>query len=121
MWIRNNVNVYNHWEGGALVPRAGVQRGSLAGPSGGRPDMYAGRDGQVYQHNQKGWSTPNSNGQWQKVPANPGLEQEQRQSRSFGQTRQNEFQQRGVTPGIPRSVAPSGRGFGEFSGGGRHR
>ena len=119
MWIRNNVNVYNHWEGGALVPRAGVQRGSLAGPSGGRPDMYAGRDGQVYQHNQKGWSTPNSNGQWQKVPANPGLEQ-QRQSRSFGQTRQNEFQQRGVTPGIPRSVAPSGRGFGGF-GGGRHR
>ena len=44
-------------------------------------------------------------GQWQKTPANPSLEQ-QRESRSFGQTRQREFESRGQSPGIPRTVAP---------------
>jgi hypothetical protein len=111
-WIRNNVNVYKHWQGNALAARTlpGLQRGAVAPLSRGasRPDMYAGRDGQVYQHNQRGWSAPNNSGQWQRVPSNPGLEQ-QRQSRSLGQSRQDEFQRRGQTPGIPRTASPRGR------------
>jgi len=111
-WIRNNVNIYGHWQGNTLAGRAlpGLQHGPAAAPSHGapHPDVYAGRNGQVYQHNERGWSTPNSSGQWQRVPSNPGLER-QRQSRSLGQSRQDEFQRRGQTPGIPRTGTFSGR------------
>ncbi|HEY6342419.1 MAG TPA: hypothetical protein VIY49_13070 [Bryobacteraceae bacterium] len=41
----------------------------------------------------------------QKTPQNPTLDQ-QRQSRSLGELRQDEFQQRGQSPGIPRTAAP---------------
>jgi len=119
-WVRNNVNIYSHWSQGTVVTR---NFQSTPGSAPGRattphPDLYGGRDGQVYQHSERGWSAPNSSGQWQRMPSNPGLEQ-QRQSRSLGQSRQGEFQQRGQSPGIPRSVAPPRIGA-PSRGGGRH-
>jgi hypothetical protein len=63
-----------------------------------------------YRHSQRGWSAPNNAGQWRRVPSNPGLEQ-QRQSRSLGQSRQDEFQRLGRAPGIPRTSTPPGRTF----------
>jgi len=105
-WVRGNVNAYSHWEGNAVVARTFESRGAVSPQgAGARPDVYAGRDGQVYQHRSEGWYRENNAGQWQRTPANPGLEQ-QRESRSFGQTRQREFQSRGQSPGIPRTVAP---------------
>jgi hypothetical protein len=107
-WIHNNVNVYNRWshntvlthayrEGpaGAARPPAGVQRPG---------DFYAGRDGQLYQHRPEGWYQQNNSGAWRRMTPNPQIEQ-QRQSRSLGQARRDEFQSRGQVPGIPRSVA----------------
>ena len=126
-WVHNNVNIYNHW-GERGVASRGLQTSRGAAPptgrgSPGRPDLYAGRDGQVYQHGQRGWSAPNQSGQWKRVPSNPGLEQ-QRQSRSLGQSRQREFEQRGQTPGIPRTspaprMASPRMGGAQSHGGGR--
>ncbi len=107
-WIRGNVNAYSHWRGNAVVARTFQQRGTIA-PSGrspnARPDLYSGRNGQVYQRRRNGWYQQNNTGQWKKTPSNPGLEQ-QRQSRSLGQSRQREFENRGQSPGIPRTTAP---------------
>jgi len=119
-WIRNNVNVYNHWERNTVVARNFEPSRSGVGPSepggavsparpGGRPDLYAGRDGQVYEHRQNGWYNQNNSGQWQRMPPNQTARQgvePQRQSREFGQTRQGEFQNRGQSPGIPRTAPP---------------
>lgn len=105
-WVRGNVNAYSHWQGDAVVARSFESRGAVSPPvAASRPDVYAGRDGQVYEHRTDGWYRQNNAGQWQRTPANPGLEQ-QRDSRSFGQSRQREFQSRGQSPGIPRTVAP---------------
>jgi hypothetical protein len=105
-WIRGNVNAYSHWGGNAVVTRTFEPHGTaLPQGRGARPDLYAGRDGQLYQHRSDGWYQRNSSGQWQKTPANPGLEQ-QRQSRSLGKSRQREFESRGQSPGIPRTMAP---------------
>ncbi len=105
-WIHGNVNAYSHWSGNAVVARNFQQRGTLSTQGGAtRPDLYAGREGQIYQHRQDGWYQQNRSGEWQKAPANPGLEQ-QRDSRSLGQSRQREFENRGQRPGIPRTVAP---------------
>ncbi len=105
-WVRGNVNAYSHWQGNAVVAHTFQPRGTIS-PQGlaARPDVYAGRDGQVYEHRSEGWYRQNNAGEWQRTPANPGLEQ-QRESRSFGQTRQREFESRGQSPGIPRTVAP---------------
>jgi len=115
-WIRGNVNAYSHWGGNAVVARTFEQRGrALPQGRGAVPDLYAGRDGKLYEHRSDGWYQRNSAGQWQKTPSNPELEQ-QRQSRSLGQSRQREFENRGQAPGIPRTMpfprsAPSlGRG-----------
>jgi hypothetical protein len=106
-WVHGNVNAYSHWAGKGVVTLSFQQPGRVS-PQGraARPDLYVGRDGQVYQHRSDGWYQQNKSGQWQKTPANPGLEQ-QRQSRSLGQSRQGEFQNRGQSPGIPRTMAPS--------------
>ncbi len=105
-WVRGNVNAYSHWEGNAVVARSLEARAVVSRPEGAaRPDVYAGRDGQVYQYRSNGWYRQDNSGQWQRTPANPGLEQ-QRESRSFGQIRQREFESRGQSPGIPRTVAP---------------
>lgn len=111
-FVRNNVNVYNHWERSAVVARNfQAERGTVAG-AGNRPDLYAGHDGQVYQRRSNGWYNQNNTGQWQRAPQNQatreGVEQ-QRQSRVFGQSRQGEFQSRGQVPGIPRTPAPMQR------------
>ena len=105
-WIRGNVNTYSHWGGNAVVSRNFEPRGLPSqGVAGSRPDLYAGRDGQVYERRNEGWYQQNGKGQWQKAPANPGLQQQQ-QSRTLGQSRQGEFERRGQSPGIPRTVAP---------------
>lgn len=104
-WIRGNVNAYSHWGGNGVVARTFEPRGTPSQGAAGRPDVYAGRDGQVYQNRSDGWYRQDNSGQWQRTPSNPGLEQ-QRDSRSFGQSRQGEFQNRGQSPGVPRTVAP---------------
>jgi hypothetical protein len=116
-WIRGNVNAYSHWGGNGIVPRSFEQPGRVRPPSGGaRPDLYAGRDGQIYQHRSDGWYRQNKSGQWEKTPPNPRLDQ-QRQSRSLGRSRQGEFENRGQAPGIPRTMAPMQGGG--MRGGGR--
>jgi hypothetical protein len=110
-WIRGNVNAYSHWKGNGVVAR------SFASPTrvtpqgrGVRPDLYVGRDRQTYEHRPDGWYRQNKSGQWERTPSNPSLEQ-QRQSRSLGESRQREFQRGGQSPGIPRTMSPSpGRG-----------
>lgn len=122
-WIRNNVNVYNRWPAGAVVSHETAVRTPAGRPSVGaraRGDVYAGRDGQVYQHRNDGWYQQNRSGQWSKTPSNPGLEQ-QRQSRSLGQSRQGEFENRGQTPGIPHTVTPRMSAPRSAPSGGGHR
>jgi hypothetical protein len=106
-WIRGNVNAYSHWGGNTVVSRNYQQpRGTaLSQGAGTHPDLYAGRDGQVYQHSDQGWSRQNDSGAWQRTQPSPRLEQ-QRNSRSLGQSREGEFGQRGQSPGIPRTAAP---------------
>jgi len=108
-WIHNNVNVYNRWPQNAAVSRSYLARPMMPERRPAEPrrsgDVYAGRDGQVYQHRSDGWYQQNRSGAWNKVTPNPQLEQ-QRQSRSLGQARHDEFQNRGQVPGIPHTVAP---------------
>jgi len=108
-WIHNNVNVYNRWPQNSVRSRSyptnpvsPVRPPVQAQP---RRDLYAGRDGQIYQHRTDGWYQQNRSGVWNKVTPNPQLEQ-QRQSRSLGQERHDEFKNRGQVPGIPHTVAP---------------
>ena len=103
-WIRGNVNAYSHWGSRAVVTRNFAPRGATQ-PGVARPDLYAGKNGQVYQHRPEGWYQQDRSGQWHKAPANPRLEQ-QRDSRSLGQSRQREFENRGQSPGVPRTVTP---------------
>jgi hypothetical protein len=107
-WIRGNVNAYSHWGGNAVAPRTFQEpaRVSMHG-SAAHPDLYVGRNGQVYQHRSDGWYQQNESGQWQKKRSNPGLEL-QRQSRALGRSRQGEFEIRGQSPGIPRTTVPWG-------------
>ena len=102
-WVHNNVNVYNRWPQGAVATRSYLARPTTEPRRAG--DVYAGRDGQVYEHRSDGWYQQNKSGGWNKVTPNRQLEQE-RQSRSLGQERHDEFQNRGQVPGIPRTVAP---------------
>jgi len=110
-WIRGNVNAYSHWGGNGVVTRSFQPPGRISPQGrGARPDLYVGRDRKVYEHRSDGWYQQNKAGQWQRTPANPELEQ-QRQSRSLGQSRQGEFQNLGQGPGIPRTTVPwRGRG-----------
>jgi hypothetical protein len=115
-WVRGNTNAYSHWRGNGISYRdysrdrssrtsgRGYERGS---GSQGR-QLYAGRDGHVYEHRNDGWYQHNNSGQWQRMGQNSQLEQ-QRQSRSLGESRQREFESRGQSPGVPRTVAPSTR------------
>lgn len=89
-------------------------------PFAPRPDYYAGRDGQVYQYRQNGWSRSEAGGNWNRVAANPGLEM-QRQARAFGGARAGEFRSYGGFSGM--AGRPGGFGgmprtsFGGFGGG----
>lgn len=108
-WVRGNVNAYSHWQGNAVVARNFRQPGNVAPGGAAHPDLYAGHNGQVYEHRSDGWYQRDQSGQWQRMPANPQIErqlEQQRDSRSLGQQRQREFENRGQSPGIPRTVMP---------------
>jgi hypothetical protein len=112
-----NANIYNRWQGNTVVARkVSPAGGSLARTAQGR-DLYAGRNGQVWEHRQDGWYKQDSSDAWTKSKPEPGLEN-QRQSRSLGQSRSNEFRGFGsrVGGGMPRTFSP---GFGGFRGGRR--
>jgi hypothetical protein len=110
-WVRGNVDAYSHWTGNGVVARS-LGPPARVTPQGRstRPDLYVGKGGQIYAHRPDGWYRQNKSGQWERTPSNPRLEQ-QRQSRSLGESRQREFQRWGQSPGMPRTMAPSsGRG-----------
>lgn len=120
--FQNNANVYNRWQRNAVIPRATFQRQAAAIGAGGSQfgngrDLYAGRDGNVYERRQNGWFQNNNSGNWNRVSPNPGLGLERQQmSRSFGESRFNEFRGfGGGSPGfsrMPQTFAPSFGGFG---------
>jgi hypothetical protein len=120
--LRNNVNVYNRWGGNTvaarnLQPSAGATR--LSTSSASRRDLYAGRDGKVYERQNNTWTQhDNTNGTTKKVQPPQDVRQQQ-QSRSFGESRTSDFGRSGISQGFPRS-APSFGGGGGFHGGG-HR
>ena len=115
--IHNNVNVYNRWDGNVVSPR--VVRAPVASAAANRTaaaqrDMYAGRDGKVYERQGNNWTQHTNNQPARRVQPAPEL-QRQQQSRSFGQSRMSEFGGSGISRGFPRSM-PGGGG-----GGGRRR
>jgi hypothetical protein len=106
MWARNNVNIYHRWSNGVVSGGgrfADGVAGRRAGPgvSGPGHDMYAGRDGHVYDHRSSGWYQHDGRS-WNRVQApSPDVSRESR-SRSYGAARAQSF----------------GRGFGGGGGGG---
>jgi len=108
-WIQGNVNAYSHWKTSGVVAHNFTQPGNPAARGAARPDIYAGHEGQVYEHRSDGWYERGSSGEWQKMPETaPSRQQldEQRQSRTLGESREREFGSRGQSPGIPRTTAP---------------
>ncbi len=118
--FQNNVNVYHRWgQNTVLSPRAArgiAERNVLTRQNalalrdnrgldrsvGPREDLYAGRDGHVYQHRQNGWFQHGGpEGNWSQVPAGRGLEM-QRQSRALGESRWREFHGSGGFSGMAR-------------------
>jgi hypothetical protein len=117
--IGNNVNVYNRWGSSAVAARS-VRAGAAgrAGVAGGQRDVYAGRDGRVYERQNNTWMDRSNPGQARRVQPTPELRQQQ-QSRSFGQSRTNEFGNSGFSRGFPRSMPSFGGGGGGGFGGRR--
>jgi hypothetical protein len=116
--FHNNANVYNRWQGNAVRARAERPAGGAGlAREGQSHDMYAGRSGQVWEHRENGWYQQGKNGGWSRSAPEEGLEG-QRQSRSLGQSRTNEFRGFGssVGGGMPRTFSS---GFGGSRGGGR--
>ena len=135
--FQNNVNVYHRWGPSTVLGRNAVQgiaarnaltrqaalspryNGDFARGAGAREDLYAGRDGRVYQYRQNNWLQRGTGGAWNRVDANRGLEM-QRQARSFGAARFNEFRGYGGFGGMAQ--LPGGFGglprtsFGGFGG-----
>ena len=113
-----NTNIYNRWAGNSVVAREvrPTNGASLARQAQPR-DVYAGRNGQVWEHRQDGWYKQNNTGNWTRSKPEPGLES-QRQSRSLGQSRSNEFRSLGsrIGGGMPRTAPSAGA-----SRGGRRR
>ena len=59
-----NANVYNHWQGGAVVHGQRFER-----TGGGRPNnVYASPDGRILRHTEGAWEH-HENGAWQRSPA----------------------------------------------------
>jgi hypothetical protein len=110
--IRNNANVYNRWQSGAVMNRSVARPVAKAASRG---DVYAGKDGRVYEHTQNGWVEHDNAGKAKPTKAPANIERQQ-QSRSLGQSRVTEFQDRGHSMGMPHTFAGGG-GFG----GGRRR
>jgi hypothetical protein len=116
--IHNNVNVYNRWGGNAVMSHAAV--GGAASSRAGSRDIYAGRDGNVYERRNNTWTQRGNAGAGRRVQPTPDLQREQ-QSRSFGQIREGEFGGGGFSRGVPHSTFGGGGGgfHGGFGGGGR--
>ena len=115
-----NANIYNRWQGNAVVRReTGPAGGSRLTPQGQSRDLYAGYNGQVWEHRQDGWYKQGNDGTWSRSKPESRLEN-QRRSRSLGQSRSNEFHGFGshIGGGMPRTYSP-GFGGGGRGGGGR--
>jgi len=111
-------NIYNRWQRNAVVAREIRPAGGARIARQGNPrDLYAGRNGQIWEHRQNGWYQQGNNGNWSRSRPEDGLEN-QRQSRSLGQSRWSEFRSLGsrIGGGMPRTFSP---GLGGFRGGGR--
>jgi hypothetical protein len=114
--IMNNVNVYNRWGGNTVAARtARPFTAPRAGAAGGR-DLYAGRDGKVYERQNNQWMERSNSGATRNIRPTPEL-QRSFESRSFGTSRMGEFGSSGFSRGFPSSMP--GGGFGGF--GGRRR
>ncbi|MGA3073143.1 MAG: carbohydrate-binding family V/XII [Bryobacteraceae bacterium] len=113
-----NTNVYNRWQGNSVVSRAARPEGGAGLARGGQThDIYAGSDGQVWEHRGNSWYRQGNDGSWSKSQPERGLD-EQRQSRSLGESRSNEYRSLGsrVEGGMPHTFSG---GFGGGRGGGR--
>jgi len=108
-----NTNVYNRWQGNAVVSRAARPEGGAAlARQGQAHDIYAGHDGQVWDHRGSSWFRQGANGNWSKSQPERGLD-EQRQSRSLGDSRSNELRGLGsrIGGGMPHTFSGGfGRG-----------
>ena len=102
--FHNNANVYNRWQGNAIARTARPEGGAGVARAGQAHDIYAGHDGQVWDHRGSNWYRQGSDGNWSKSQPDRGLD-EQRQSRSLGESRSNEFHSFGsrIGGGMPRS------------------
>lgn len=118
--LGNNLNVYRRWGGNTVTARTARPAGisPRAGSASSQRDLYAGRDGRVYERQNNNWMERDNSSAARRVERTPDLERMQ-QSRSFGESRSSEFGRSGYSPGFPRSM-PSGFGGGGF-GGGRRR
>ena len=113
-----NANIYNRWRGDAVVKREIRPTG---GPRVARQaqlrDLYAGPNGQVWENRRNSWYQQGNRGNWSRSQPARGLEN-QRESRSLGQSRWNEFRGFGsrIGGGMPRTFS---HGLGRSRYGGR--
>ncbi len=117
--IHNNVNVYNRWGGNTVTartirPAAVGARPAISGAAG--RDLYAGKDGNVYERRGNNTYMERNNTAAKRVQPPSDVRQAQ-QSRSFGESRMSDFGRSGFSRGFPRSM-PSFGGGGGFRGGG---
>ena len=111
--IHNNVNVYNRWGGNAVMPRSSAH--PTVPERANSRDIYAGRDGSVYERQNNSWMQRSNSGASRRVQPAPDVLRQQ-QSRSLGESREREFGEGGFSRGFPRSMSG---GFGGFRGGRR--
>ena len=117
--INNNVNVYNRWGGNTVAARNfGSSVASARPASAGGRDLYAGKDGNVYERNNNNWTQRSNNAAPRNVRPSQDLQRAQ-QSRSLGESRMGEFNRGGFSGGFPHSMG--GFGGGGFHGGGGGR
>ena len=113
-----NTNIYNRWQRSSVIARpVRPMSGGRLAPGGLPRDLYAGRNGQIWERRQNGWHQQRNNGIWSRSGPEPGLEN-RRQSRALGQSRWNEFRGFGsrIGGGMPRTASPA---FGGLRRGGR--
>jgi len=120
--IHANANVYSRWPSTTVVNR-GVRQPPIEVASAGapaKPDLYAGKDGHIYEHRPDGWYQRDNSKPAQKVRT-PGNLENQRQARTLGAARQGEFRSTGHVAGMPHVSAPrmSGGGGARPAGGRR--
>jgi hypothetical protein len=122
--IHNNVNVYNRWGGNTVTartirPSAVGARPATSGAAG--RDLYAGKDGKVYERQGNNTYMERNNSNAAKRVQPPSDVRQAQQSRSFGESRMGDFGRSGISQGFPRSMPSFGGGGGGFHGGGGGR